>query len=107
MAPQEGSGQPPGGTESNTNISERLFNLLNTESYSNQSMADATGYLRAMQMNDIDEKLYHNESHVIDEMIDQATEVLSEKATPFNRTETIGGQEIFVASQAEIDEIIF
>ena len=60
----------------------------------NQSMARATGYLKAMQMNDISELLYHNESHVIDQMIDQATEILSERAKPFNRTETVGGQEI-------------
>ena len=68
MAPREGPGQPPRGTESN--ISERLFNVLNNESYSNQSMAGATGqnqlmadatdYLKAMQMNDISELLYHN-----------------------------------------------
>ena len=69
MAPQErSSGQPLGGTESN--ISERLFNVLNDESYTNQSMArtigqklnqlmaDATGYLKAIQMNDISEMLY-------------------------------------------------
>ena len=107
MAPREGSGRPPGGTES---ISKRLFNVLNIESYTNQSMARATGsnqnqnqstaratdYLKAMQMNDISELLYHNESHVIDQMIDQATEVLSERAKPINRTETVGGQEIFV-----------
>ena len=104
MAPQEGSGRPPGGTESN--ISERFFNLLNNESYSKQSMAGATDYLKAMQMNDISELLYHNESHVIDQMIDQATEIVSEKAKPFNRTETVGGQETFVASQAEIDAIV-
>ena len=68
MAPREGSGRPPGGTES---ISERLFNVLNNESYTNQSMARATGsnqnqnqssaratdYLKAMQMNDISELL--------------------------------------------------
>ena len=84
MASWDWSGRPPGGTE----ISERLFNLLNNESYTNQlmagatgqnqSMADATGYLKAMQMNDISKMLYHNESHVIDQMIDQATEILSE-----------------------------
>ena len=67
----------------------------------NQLMAQATDYLKAMQMNDISELLYHNESHVIDQMIDQATEILSEKAKPFNRTETVGGQEIFVVSQEE------
>ena len=69
----------------------------------NQSMARATDYLKAMQMNDISEMLYHNESHVINQMIDQATEVLSERAKPFNRTETVGGQEIFVVSQEEIN----
>ena len=104
MAPQErSSGRLPGGTESN--ISERLFNVLNNESYSNQlmagatgqnqSMADATDYLKAIQMNDIRELLYHNESHVINQMIDQATE-MSEKAKPFQRTETVGGQEILL-----------
>ena len=40
MASRDWSGRPPGGTE---NISERLFNVLNNESYSNQSMAGATG----------------------------------------------------------------
>ena len=60
----------------------------------NQSLAGATDYLKAMQMNDISELLYHNESHVIDQMIDQATEILSEKAKPFNSTETVSGQEI-------------
>ena len=104
MASRDWSGRPPRGTESN--ISERLFNVLNNESYTNQSMARATGndqsmaratgYLKAMQMNDISEMLYHNESHVIDQMIDQATEVLSEKAKPFNQTETVGGQEILL-----------
>ena len=69
-------------------------------------MADATGYLKAMQMNDISKMLYHNESHVIDQMIDQGTEILSEKAKPFNRTETVGGQEIFVVSQEEIDAMV-
>ena len=92
MAPREGSGRPPGGTESN--ISERLFNVLNNESYSyqsiagatsknqnqNQLMARATDHSKAMQMNDISELLHHNESHVIDQMIDQATEILSEKS---------------------------
>ena len=75
MASRDRSGRPPGGTESN--ISERLFNVLNNESFSNQSMAQATGpnqnqskagatdYLKAMQMNDISELLYHSESHVI------------------------------------------
>ena len=118
MTSRDWSGRPPGGTES---ISERLFNVLNNESYTNQSTARATGsnqnqnpiqnqstaratdYLRAMQMNDISELLYHNESHVIDQMIDQATENLSEKAKSFNRTETVDGQEIFVVSQQEID----
>ena len=42
----------------------------------NQLMAGATDYLKAMQMNDISALLYHNESHVIDQMIDQATETL-------------------------------
>ena len=32
--------------------------------------------------------------------------VLSEKAKPFNRTEIIGGQEIFVASQSEINAMV-
>ena len=118
MAPQEGSTRLPGGTESN--ISEKLFNVLNNGSYLNQSMVGATGqnqnqnqlmtqatdYLKAMQMNDISELLYHNESHVVDQMIDQATEILSEKAKPFNRTETVGGQEVFVASQEEIDAMV-
>ena len=54
MAPREGSGQPPRGTE----ISERLFNVLNNETYhlqaqangnEHQSMADATGYLKVMK----------------------------------------------------------
>ena len=63
MTSWDWSGRPPGGTESN--ISERLFNVLNNESFSNQSMARATGqnqsqnqllagatdYLKAMQMN--------------------------------------------------------
>ena len=108
MASRDWSGRPPGGTESN--ISEGLFNVLNNETYhlqaradgnefQNQSMARATGYLKAMQMNDISKMLYHNESHAIDQMIDQATEILSEKAKPFNRTETASGQEIFVVSQ--------
>ena len=39
-------------------------------------------------------------------MIDQATEVLSERAKPFNRTETVGGQEIFTVSQEEIDAMV-
>ena len=116
MASRDWSGRPPGGTESN--ISEQLFNVLNDESHPNQSMARATGqsknqlmaratdYLKAMQMNDISELLYHNESHVIDQMIDQATEILSEKAKPFNRTETVGDQEIFVVSQEEIDVMV-
>ena len=116
MASRDWSGRPPRGTESN--ISERLFNVLNNESFTNQLMARATGpnqnqsmagatdYLKAMQMNDISELLYHNESHVIDQMIDQATEILSERAKPFNRTETVGGQEIFVASQEDIDAMV-
>ena len=58
----------------------------------NQSMVDATGYLKAMQINDISKMVYHNKSHVIDQAIDQATKILSEKAKPFNRTETVGGQ---------------
>ena len=120
MAPRKGSGRPPGGTES---ISERLFNVLNNESYTtnqlmaratgsnqnqkqNQLMAQATDYLKAMQMDDISELLYHNESHAIDQMIDQAQEILSERAKPFNRTETVGGQEIFVVSQEDIDAIV-
>ena len=90
MASRDWSGRSPRGTE--LNISEKLFNVLNNESYSNQSMAGATGqnqnqlmagatdYLKAMQMNDISKLLYHNESHVIDQMIDQATEILSERA---------------------------
>ena len=57
-------------------------------------------------VNDISKMLYHNESHAINQMIDKATEILSEKAKPFNRTETVGGQEIFVASQAEIDAMV-
>ena len=77
MASRDWSGRPPGGTDSN--ISEKLFNVLNNGSYSNQwmvgatgqnqnqnqSMAQATDYLKAMQMNDISELLYHSESHVI------------------------------------------
>ena len=117
MASRDWSGRPPGGTESN--ISERLFNVLNNESYTtNQSMARATGpnqnqstaratdYLKAMQMDDISELLYHNESHAIDQMIDQAQEILSKRAKPFNRTETVGGQEIFAVSQEEIDAMV-
>ena len=69
-------------------------------------MARATDYLKAMQMDDISELLYHNESHAIDQMIDQATEILSERAKPFNRTETVGGQEIFVVSQEEINAMV-
>ena len=72
----------------------------------NQSMARATDYLKAMQMNDISELLCHTESHVIDQMIDQATEILSDRAKPFNRTETVGDQEIFVASQDDIDAMV-
>ena len=45
----------------------------------NQLMADATGHLRAVQMNDISEMMYHNESYAINQMIDKATEVLPEK----------------------------
>ena len=118
MVSQDWSGRPPGGTE--LNISEKLFNVLNNGSYLNQLMARATGqnqnqnqlmaratdYLKAMQMNDISELLYHNESHVIDQMIDQAQEILSEKAKPFNRTEIVGGQEIFVVSQEEINAMV-
>ena len=66
-------------------------------------MADANVYLKIMQMNDISKILYQNESHVIDQMIDKVMEVLSEKAKPFNKTEIIGGQGIFVASQAKIN----
>ena len=105
MAFRDWSGRPPRGTEANI----KLFNVLNNESYlyqlmagdtgqnqnQNQSMAQATGYLKAMQMNDISELLYHNESHVIDQMIDQVTEILSEKAKQFNCTEEIDGQEVF------------
>lgn len=69
-------------------------------------MADATDYSKAMQMNDISELLYHNESHVIDKMIDQATEILSEKAKPFKCTEIVSGQEIFVASQEDINAMV-
>ena len=42
-------------------------------------MAQATDYLKAMQINDISELLYHIESHVIDQAIDQATKTLSKK----------------------------
>ena len=59
-----------------------------------------------MQMDDISELLYHNESHAIDQMIDRAEEILSERAKPFNRTEIVGGQEIFVVSQEEIDAMV-
>ena len=52
-------------------MSERLFNVLNNETYHSQAQADgnkfqnqlmarATGYLKAMQMNDISEMLYYN-----------------------------------------------
>lgn len=55
-------------------------------------MADANGYPKAMQMNDTSKMmLYHNESRVINQMIDHTTDKLSEKATPFNKTELIGG----------------
>ena len=119
MASQDWSGRPPGGTES-SNISEKLFNVLNNGSYSNQSMtgatdqnqtqnqsmAGATDYLKAMQMNDISELLYHNESHVIDQMIDQATKILSERAKSFNCTEVIDGHKVFAITQAEIDAMV-
>ena len=114
MVSRDWSGQPPGGTES---MSERLSNVLNNETYhlqarangnefQNQLMADATGYLKAMQMNDISKMLYHNKSHIIDQMIDQATEVFSEKGKPFKHTETVSGQKNFVASQEEIDTMV-
>ena len=40
-------------------------------------------YLKAIQMNDISDMLYHNKSHVIDQMIDQATKSFVRKSQTF------------------------
>ena len=67
-------------------------------------MADANDCLKAMKINEIIEM--QTESHAINQMIDQATDKLAEKAKHFNRTEIFGGQEISVATQNKFDAMV-
>ena len=70
---------------------------------------DGSGYLHAMTMEDISDMQHSynvNSTALIDRMIDHATNTLSNKAKPFNCTETVGEQEIFVATQEEIDAMV-
>ena len=64
-------------------------------------MPDGSGYLHAMTMDDISDMQHSynvSSTSLINWMIDQATNILSDKAKPFNRTETVGEQEIFVVT---------
>ena len=115
MPSRERSGQPPGGTESNTNQSPTMrafpdlpddLNHLKVDadgSKTNQSMASATDYLQSMTMNGWSEILHseENKSFLLDQMIDEATEALANKAEPFKKE-----IENFIATQLEIDAMV-
>ena len=72
----------------------------------NHLKADADGYLQAMTMNGWSQMLHseENQSFLLDQMIDEATEVLANKAEPFKQNKN--NTENFVATQAEIDAMV-
>ena len=104
-------GRPPGGTELNANI--RAFpdfpdDLNHSKadadgSKTNQSMASATDYLQSMTMNGWSEILHseYNQSFLLDQMINEATQTLSKNAEPFEDE-----VEAFIATQSEIDAMV-
>ena len=67
-------------------------------------MASATDYLQSMTMNGWSEILHSedNQSSLLDQMIDEATNILSKKAKPFKK-ET---DECYIATQSEIDAMV-
>ena len=69
----------------------------------NQSMASATDYLQSMTMNGWSEILHseENQSFLLDQMIDEATQTLSKNSEPFEDE-----VENFIATQAEIDAMV-
>ena len=69
----------------------------------NQSMASATDYLQSMTMNGWSEILHSedNQSFLLDQMIDEATETLANKAESFKEE-----VESFVATQVKIDTMV-
>ena len=97
MASQEWSGRPPGGTESNTIMQSPTIKALpdipddlnhlqaEADGSINQSMVSATDYLKSMTMNGWSEMLHskENESFLLDQMINEATKTLVNKAKPF------------------------
>ena len=69
-------------------------------------MPDSSTYLHAMTMDDISDMQHSynvSSTSLIDQMIDQAINSLSNHAKAFNKTELVGGQEVFIATQLEID----
>ena len=100
MTSREGStGRPPGGTESNTIIQsptmkafpeipdELNHSQAEADGSINQSMASATDYLQSMTMNEWCEILHSetNQSYLLDQVIDNAMDVLSENAKSFEK----------------------
>ena len=80
MTSGDWSGRPPGGTESNINLYESPNHLK----------PDDSGYLHAMTMDDINKMQKSNNvslAYLINWMIDQATNTLSNHAKAFNKTE--------------------
>ena len=69
----------------------------------NQLMASATDYLQSMTMTGWSRMLHseENKSFLLDQMIDEATQTLSNKSDPFENE-----VENFIATQAEIDAMV-
>ena len=116
MASRERStGRPPGGTESNaimqTPIMRAFPDIPDDLNHSqaeadgsiNQSMASATDYLQSMTMTGWSRMLHskENQSFLLDQMINEATQTLSNKSKPFEDE-----VENFIATQAEIDAMV-
>jgi len=78
----------------------------------NQSMASATDYLQSMTMNEWCEILHSetNQSFLLDQVIDNAMDVLSENAKSFEKvTQSMfddGNDDGFVVTQDEIDAMV-
>ena len=116
MTSRDGSERPPGGTESNAinqSPTIKAFPDLPDDinhskpdgdgSKTNQSMASATDYLQSMTMTGWSRMLHSedNQSYLLDQMIDEATQTLSKKSEPFEDE-----VDNFIATQAEIDAMV-
>ena len=68
-----------------------------------QSMASATDLFKSMTMNEIanEQHSYTNQSYLLDQTIDRASELLAKSAEPFKKE-----IDNFVATQAEIDALV-